>query len=248
MRNILFIVVTLFTILFTTTATSAESLYITDKISIKVYAQKNNNSKVIKTLPSGTIVKAVNREEQYTKVLTKDDIEGWVESKYLTNEKPTQIEYLQLAAKYKSAQDKIQDYETRLLEMQELRKEAKTTDWLRNKLNDNQRTEKALEQKIKLKDIEIADLKITVANLEEALGRSRNQFDEALDSMQEGDTRQLIGIDGESTQSIYSTSSSSSFYTWLILSLAVTLIIGILMGFVLIDYRVRKKHGDLKFY
>jgi SH3 domain protein len=248
MQKMIIVVVT-WIVLLTTSTAYAESLYITDKISIAVYSGKDKSTEPVKQLPSGTIVKVLGKDDKYTNILTNDDVEGWVESKFLTNEKPIQIDYLQLVAKYNAAQDKIHDYETRLLEMQELRKEAKTADWLRNQLNENQRSENVLEQQIKLKDIEVADLKITIANLEEKLIQSRSQLDEVLQSIQSGDSQQLlVGIDEDSGESIYSTSSSTSFYTWLVLSLAVTLIIGILMGFVLIDYKVRKKHGDLKFY
>jgi len=247
MRNILILAITSIALLCTTTAI-ADSRYITDKISISLFSQNDAHSKTIKKLPSGAVVSTLEEKGEFTRIQTSDDIEGWVESKYLTNEKPSQIEYLQTAAKYKVAQEKIQDYQTRLLELQELRKEAKTVDWLREKLNDYQRTENALEQNVKLKEIEIADLKITVANLEHELMQYRNQVNEASGAMQGSNNEQLTSDDDSSLQTSYTTSSSVSFYTWLVLSLAVTLIIGILMGFVLIDYKVRKKHVDLSVY
>jgi hypothetical protein len=188
----------------------------------------------------------LSRDQAYARIRTQDNLEGWLESKYLTTEKPTQIAYLQLAAKYKAAQDKIQDYETRLLEMQELRKEAQTVDWLRNKLKENETTENTLEQDLKLKDIAIAELKITVANLEEQLVNARRQLDETPQGAPPENGQIQIPASA-ATQPLYSTSSSVSFYSWLVLSLAVTLIIGILMGFVLIDYKVRKKQSaDLR--
>ena len=148
----------------------AQPLYITDKISIAVYPEADDKTTPIKKLPSGTLVNALSdnalsSENKFIKIETKDGITGWIKSIYLTNEKPTQIEYLQLAAKYSAAESKIKDYETRLLDMQELRKEAKTADWLRNQLNENRKREDAYEQQIKLKDIALADLRITVANL-----------------------------------------------------------------------------------
>ncbi|MCI0507756.1 MAG: TIGR04211 family SH3 domain-containing protein [Gammaproteobacteria bacterium] len=226
----------------------AESLFITDRFSIDVYSEKSAQGELIKSLPSGAIVEVLSRDQAYAKIRTQDNIEGWLESKYLTMEKPTQIAYLQLAAKYKAAQDKIQDYETRLLEMQELRKEAQTVDWLRNKLKENETTENTLGQNLKLKDITIAELKITVANLEEQLANARRQLDEILQGKQPENGQSQLP-ESATTPPLYSTSSSVSFYTWLVLSLAVTLIIGILMGFVLIDYKVRKKQSaDLGLY
>jgi SH3 domain protein len=225
----------------------AESLYITDKISIDVHSEKFAKGEHIKSLPTGTIVEVLARDQGYSQIRTRDDLEGWVEFKYLSNEKPMQIEFLQLTAKYKAAQDKINDYQTRLLEMQELRKEAQTVDWLRSKLKENETTETTLEQNLKLKDISIAELKITVANLEEQLANTQQQLDETLRNLQAASSTYPLDAEGIS-QPLYSTSSSVSFYTWLVLSLAVTLIIGILMGFVLIDYKVRKKHSEEALY
>lgn len=226
---------------------SAETFYITDKISIDVHSKPFAKGDLIKSLPTGAIVEVLSKEKGYTRIRSQDDTEGWVESKFLSNEKPTQIDYLQLSAKYKTAQEKIHDYETRLLDMQELRKEAQTADWLRSKLKENESTASTLEHNLKLKDISIAELKINVASLEEQLFSARKQLDEVQGTSQMASYSDSSNAETIS-QPLYSTSSSVSFYTWLVLSLAVTLIIGILMGFVLIDYKVRKKHSGEALY
>jgi SH3 domain protein len=235
------------TVVLCSTTSLANSAYITDKISVDIRSDKSAKGERIKSLPSGTTVEILARENNYAKVRTRDKVEGWIEAKYLTNEKPTQIEYLQLAVRYKEAQAKIEDYQTRLLQMQELRKEAKTADWLRNRLSENKKTEDRLNQDLKYKDIEIAELKISVANLEDQLINTKAELNNMLASS--GAVSHKVAMSNDTAeQQIYSTSSSVSFYTWLVLSLAVTLIIGILMGFVLIDYKVRRKQGDARLY
>lgn len=228
----------------------AQPLYITDKIPIAIYPEANDKTTPVKKLPSGTLVNTLSdeplsNENKFVNIETKDGITGWIKAIYLTNEKPTQIEYLQLAAKYNAAEVKLKDYETRLLDMQELRKEAKTADWLRNQLNENRKREDAYEQQIKLKDIALADLRITVANLEEQLAAAgiteNRQQDPATVSSQQ--TLRTGYVDDSGS---FANSSSIRFYTWLVLSLAVTLIIGVLLGFVLIDYKVRKKNDLAK--
>lgn len=232
---------------FCATVSLANSVYITDKITVDIRSEKSAQGERIKSLPSGTIVDVLARNNKYAKIRTKDKVVGWVETKYLTNEKPTQIEYLQLAVKYKEAQAKIEDYQTRLLQMQELRKEAKTADWLRYKLNENQKTEAGLNQDLKIKDITIAELKITIANLEDQLINTKAELNSVLASSG-AKSHQVTTNNGTTEQPLYSNRSSVSFYTWLVLSLAVTLIIGVLMGFVLIDYKVRRKQGDARLY
>lgn len=223
----------------------AQALYITDKIPIAVYPEADDKTVPVKKLPSGTLVNTLSdnplgNENRFVQIETKDGITGWIKSIYLTNEKPTQIEYLQLAAKYNAAEAKIKDYETRLLDMQELRKEAKTADWLRNQLTENRKREDAYEQQIKLKDIALAELRITVANLEEQL-TAAGITDTGKQGQQTAATQSTLSTAYIDDSSSYASSSSIRFYTWLVLSLAVTLIIGVLLGFVLIDYKVRKK-------
>ena len=58
MRNILFLVVTSVALLYTT-ASTAESRYITDKISIAVYPQNDKKSEPIKTLPPAEIAQVI---------------------------------------------------------------------------------------------------------------------------------------------------------------------------------------------
>ena len=227
---------------------AAKSLYVTDKIAISIYPEPNSTTTPLKKIPSGTVVNSISgeklsEESNFTQIETQDGIKGWIESKYLTNEKPTQIEYLQLAAKYKAAESKIADYETRLLDMQELRKEAKTTDWLRNQLGEFRKKEQAFEQQIKLKDIALADLRITIANLEEQLHSANIEPKENKPAVS---IQPNLRSDLPEGSDSFTNSSSIRFYTWLVLSLAVTLIIGILLGFVMIDYRSRKKNSIVK--
>ncbi len=249
-----------FALLLVSSNSLSQTLYITDKIPIPLYAEANKSSALVKKLPSGTLVSPVADKSDVTKdtgngsvgnkfiyVETKDGISGWIEAIYLTNEKPTQLEYLELAAKYNEAETTIKDYETRLLELQELRKGAKTVDWLRNQLSENKKREAAFEQEIKLKEIELAELKITVAGLEERLSGTGSVTPKSKAANRGSDSaQQTLSNSYVDDIDTYANSSSIRFYTWLVLSLAVTLIIGILMGFVLIDYKARKKSNYVK--
>ena len=248
-----------FSLLLISSASLAQTLYITDKIPIPLYTEANKSSALVKKLPSGTLVTSIPDKEvtvnssnklssgnKFIYVETRDGTSGWIEAIYLTNEKPTQLEYLELATKYSEAEATIRDYETRLLELQELRKGAKTVDWLRNQLNENKKREAAFEQEIKLKEIALAELKITVASLEERLSGTGLISQNGQTSVQGESGQQSFRNSVVDDIEIYANSSSIRFYTWLVLSLAVTLIIGILMGFVLIDYKARKKSSYIK--
>ena len=66
---------------------NAETFYITDKISIEVHSEPFANGEQIKSLPTGTVVEVLSRNEGYSQVRTQDNLQGWVESKYLIYEK-----------------------------------------------------------------------------------------------------------------------------------------------------------------
>jgi SH3 domain protein len=213
---------------------SAKSLYVTDKISIDIYSQST----------AGAIVKILDKHNGYTRIRTPDGVEGWVESKFLSSEKPAQIEYSQLASKYQSLQQKLRDYQDKVTQMGELRKEVQTVDWLRNTLTDYRQNKQDLQNQLRVKDIAIAELKINVANLQDKLNAAMKQLADSGRIMSTAAPEDDY-TDTESS-SLLRPRSVTGFYTWLALSLAVTLIIGVLMGFVLIDYNTRRKQGDFK--
>ena len=66
---------------------SAQAAFITDKITVDVNAQRFSQGAVLKTLPSGTSVEVLMSDGQYSRIRTADNITGWVDSKFLTNEK-----------------------------------------------------------------------------------------------------------------------------------------------------------------
>jgi len=247
MRKLILLFGSIFTLLLSIPAIS-ETLYITDKFSIPVYPDKTNRTTPIKMLTIGASVDIIKREQDFSQIQAGAGLKGWIETKYLSSEKTIQSAYLQLTEQYKLAQQKIQDYETRLLDMQDLRKEAKTADWLRTRLNENDKTESDLQHQIKLKDIEITDIKISYATLLNEVEQLRKASASSTQpaSYSESQGTNIYASYNTPSPYYYSTNSAGSFYTWLILSLAVTLIIGILMGFVLIDYKFRKKPGYVK--
>jgi len=224
---------------------NAQTAFVTDKVVIDIFADQTPQSEIVKSLPSGAIVEILALEGTYTKIQTTDKFIGWIESKYLTNEKPTQLEYLQLVSKYNSLNEKLKDYQTRLLTMQELRKEAQSAEWLREKLNDAKESKKHLEQSLKNKDIVITDLRVTVKNINQDLDDIKLPLNARLESSNTPEN-DLKDHSNEPLQN--NINPPENLYTWLILSLIVTLAIGVLLGFVLIDYKVRKKHGGVRLY
>ncbi|MGD8560185.1 MAG: TIGR04211 family SH3 domain-containing protein, partial [Gammaproteobacteria bacterium] len=191
----------------------AQSLYVTDKISIGIYRDSSVESERIKSLPSGAIVNVLTTENGFTRIRTTDNIEGWVQSKFLSNEKPTQIAYVQLASKYQALQQKLQNQQQQLTGMQELRKEAQTADWLRNRMSGYRLNEQTLQNELRVKDIAIAELKITVANLEDQLNTALEKLEHTSNSIA-ASTMNQSAYQSIGEPAFYQPRSSAGFYTW----------------------------------
>lgn len=128
-------------------AGGAHAAFITDKIVVNVYAQRFDQGTVLKKLPSGTEVTVLMNDGQYSQVRTADNITGWVASTFLSNEKPLQLEYLDVLAKTKTLEAELKTAQEKLTnapeatpplisagELAELQQRAKDAAWMRVEL------------------------------------------------------------------------------------------------------------------
>ena len=122
----------------------AHAAFITDKIMVEVRTERLGQGTVLKKLPSGSSVEVLMSDGQYSRIRTADNVTGWVNSTFLTNEKPTQLEYLELLAKSKTLEAKLHDAEEQLTsgsatasattddeEIERLKNEAKDARWMK---------------------------------------------------------------------------------------------------------------------
>jgi len=87
--------------------TSSQAAYITDKLVAGLYKEAKVTDKPIKALTSGTPLEVISRENGFIKVRTSDGVVGWVESTYLTDEKPARSILLDTQAKLSMLQKKL---------------------------------------------------------------------------------------------------------------------------------------------
>ncbi len=146
---------------------SAPSLaaFITDKIVVEVRAQNLGQGAVVKKLSSGSSVEVLLPDGKYSRIRTTDNLTGWVESRYLTNEKPTQLEFLELLRKSKATETKLRAAEKKLAsapeatsssvsaeDLAKLEKQVEDAKWMRAEMNKAREHAKQLEAKIKSKE------------------------------------------------------------------------------------------------
>ncbi len=68
-----------------------DTLYVTDKLILGLYAKPETSSESLSTLVSGTPLQTLERGKYFTRVRTPDGTEGWVKSAYLVEEKPPRL-------------------------------------------------------------------------------------------------------------------------------------------------------------
>jgi SH3 domain protein len=64
---------------------AAETRYVDDHLVITMRTGKANTFQILKTLPSGTVLEQLEVDGDYSRVRTRDGIEGWVLTQYLTD-------------------------------------------------------------------------------------------------------------------------------------------------------------------
>ena len=242
-----------------------QAAFITDKIVIEVHSQRFSQGSVLKTLPSGTSVEALMKDGDYTRIRTIDNITGWVESKFLTNEQPTQIAYLALLAKSKSLETRLKTAEAQLsnsgqgggdgidiAEIEELRKRAAEAGWMRVELKKARERATEIESKMKTSG--------KAANSsQEELNTLRNQNKELqarlaasiLVSEQQDITIQEGGMASTTQNSDEHSSDNQSWAVnikWFLGSIVVALILGLIGGMTWLDKRMRQRHGGFRLY
>ncbi len=70
---------------------AGSAAYITDKLLVGLYPEPSNKTKYFKILTSGAQLKILERQTGYIKVQLHDGTEGWVERRYIIDEKPAAL-------------------------------------------------------------------------------------------------------------------------------------------------------------
>lgn len=74
--------------------------YITDKLLAGFYASPDPTSQPLRALPSGTPMEVLEEKGNFSRVRLGDNGQGWVETRFITQEKPVKMMLLELQAKY----------------------------------------------------------------------------------------------------------------------------------------------------
>jgi len=253
----------------------ANAAFITDKIMVEVRTERFGQGAVLKKLPSGTSVEVLMTDGKYTRIRTPDNITGWVASTFLTNKKPTQLEYLELLAKSKTTEAKLRVAEQQLAsgggtattssmsdeEIEKLKDEAKNARWMKVEMQKARDRAQQAEAKLKAELKKQADKGKQNSNAKQQLEKLRAEKDELekrlaaaiLVNQQKAENSDVqINPIEQAPIPVTETLAPDTGWTvgmkWFSGSVLVALIIGFIAGITWLDRRSRQRHGGFRIY
>lgn len=251
-----------------TTVLHAETMYVTDRILLGVHQQPNENSPIVTTIPSGTALTILQRQDTFSKVRLADGKEGWVSENYLKKDKPATAELDVTLAKLQKEQETSQKL------ADDLNKVEREVQVRRDELSNATTTIKDLQKKLKAGNNQAAaevdtealdkanatieELKKQIAQLEadkpevaaqpvDAGAADLTQIQTENKNLQVRIEAALANLKGEQVptpEELAAIRPHFPFWYWLLL---IALFIGgIAAGIAWFDYRHRRKHGGFR--
>ncbi len=265
------IIFSIFTGLLTCLPLAVNAAFITDKIVAEVRTERFDQGAVLKELSSGASVEVLMSDGKYTRVRTTDNITGWVNSRFLTNEKPNQLEHLELLSKIKATEEKLRTAEAKLAsasatgsdinteEIEILKKQAKDTQWMKAEMQKARRRAEKAEEKLKAElkkqskkgeqnndtQQQLEDLRTQNHELETRLAAALLINEQQSESTSSGLTPVVL-VATPITGKIDDNKTINIQWFWG--GLLATLVIGFIAGFTWLDKRIRRKHGGFRIY
>jgi SH3 domain protein len=156
-------------ILISVSASHAETMYISDAIQVNMRTGRGFQYKILAMINSGQVVEVIEREDQYAKIRIPNGREGWVESQYLTPNKPSRLLLESLEKKHSEILEKI---ETTQKENSTLRTE---NDRLNSELSAKEKAFSELTRGYETLKSDTADFPILKARFDEATSQLKEQ-------------------------------------------------------------------------
>lgn len=247
----------------------AQAAFIADKIEVPVHAERFNQGAVLKTLISGASVEVMMKDGDFTRIRTSDNVMGWVESRFVSPDKPVSLEYLELLGRSKRLEADLKAAEEKLAapaanaqplisqtELEELNQKVKDAIWMKAEMNKARERAKELEAELASKSKsgtssqkELEKLRNQNKDLETRLAAAllvSEQQQTAETPTDEPASDPLPAPVAAATpmeDDDWSVSLGSFFG-----SLLAALVLGAIAGMFWLDQRIRQRHGGFRLY
>ncbi|OGT32923.1 MAG: hypothetical protein A2W28_01335 [Gammaproteobacteria bacterium RBG_16_51_14] len=254
-RNITFITVMLICICPSTTL-CAETAYIVDSLMAGLHADKSSESTILKVIPTGTELKILDQDGNYTHVEDPDGDKGWVDNTYLMKERPARQVLQEAQEKNRNLEVDLENTKLRISELEE--RLAQGTDADNPGIDPKQhealvQENSTLQQQFKSERLKVGELQARITELRKNIARSDNSaplqdqieqlklekqaLQQQLDSRDTAET-----VSGSTFREVISSTDWRAKLTFI----GIVLITGIIIGAYLLDYFYRRRHGGFR--
>ena len=259
------IIITMFLTL--TAQVLAEKRYVTDRILLGIHAEADEQSAILKSVPSGTELEVLETTDGFIKVETDDGTKGWVSTGFVMKETPATRKYDVLAHQYEQTTqelDKLKvDFAKKDREL-EIRRDqlsnATTTikELKKRKAGGAVIADPELENKLAAALQEVETLKTQIIELEKKpepkVDIDQKQiFNELKEVKDQNDVMKkridvaLAHLKGERIPTAEELASiRPKFPAWYWSLLIIVLLVGVVAGYFFMDYRFRRRHGGFR--
>lgn len=249
----------------------AEKRYVTDRILLGIHKEATESSQLIKSVASGTEMEVLGTTGDFARIKLRDGTEGWVSQAYLTDKQPAVVQLNQSNLENEKLKEEIENMKREIfkkekevqLHRDELSNARTTIRELKkqNKTGQNTAEDRETEQKLQKAEQEAEKLQQHIQELETKLQQqasapttgetqqaavnqdTHKQLDE-LRSRIDMASAYLAGTKIPSTEELNAAYPRLPSWFWGVLVLV--LIAGVLGGILLMDYRLRKRHGGFR--
>jgi SH3 domain protein len=246
---------------------TANAAFITDKIVVEVRSERFGQGSVVKKLSSGTSVEVLVVDGKYSRIRTPDNITGWVNSTFITKQKPTQLEYLELLSKSKVTEAKLRAAEEQLAsasnagsagvsdaEIEKLKQQAKDARWMKVEMQKARDRANQAEAKLKSKNQKTGDAQKELESLR-AQNKDLEQRLAAAILVNEQQSQEISATEPAALTTVTTHTEPATqdnnwnvSINWFLISLLAALIAGFVVGIIWLDKRIRQRHGGFRIY
>ena len=244
----------------------AEKRYVTDRILLGIHTEADETSTLVKSIPSGTEFEVLEKTEGFFKIKLTDGTEGWVSSGFVMKETPSTRKYDVLAHQYEQTTqelDKLKvDFAKKDKELQIRRDQVSnattTIKELKKRKGGTVIVDPEMENKLAAAVKEVETLKLKIVELEKKpepkMDIDQKQiFNELKDVKEQNDVMKtridvsLALLKGERIPTAEELASiRPKFPTWYWSLLVIILLVGVIAGYFIMDYRFRRRHGGFR--
>jgi len=214
--------------------------HITDKLVVGIYAEAGVDAPPVRLLSSGMPLEVLRREGEFVEVRLADGVQGWVESRYVTDEKPAKAVLLETQTRLRALSDRL-----KALEASGVGASAAVARPVVPNLAPSAR-EAQLRQALVVAEDRILELErqfqdgpLGAASAQERLETLQRQAQVALQVLADARGMTLVKAGRATEQGLI-----SRYRTWIIGVAAAVLGMG--LGVALMDYRIRKRYSGFR--